>query len=201
MHSRQSTFRQDVGSLSIGVGVGGTRKISRDGSKGGVVGGKGSVSSIGAAGSVSGVGCVGSVSGVMEEEMVREASQSEMAARSASAASAVSAAKEIVREACRRGEKVVNPLPRPRPSTVQLHIAVLLPSWFAWQAKERLVGMCSTWGTDGGAGGAGGGGGTHGLTGRGSLVTAPVAVVGVFAVTARWWRSRRGVGVDDPKSC
>jgi hypothetical protein len=36
-HSRQSTFRQDVESLPIGVGVGGTRKVGGAGGKYGAI--------------------------------------------------------------------------------------------------------------------------------------------------------------------
>jgi hypothetical protein len=52
---------------------------------------------------------------------------------------AVLAAEEMVREACRRGEKVVVPLPPPHLSTAQLHITFSPPSWFAWQVEERLL--------------------------------------------------------------
>ncbi len=73
---------------------------------------------------------------MIAKEMVRKAWHRQMSVR---VVLAVSVAKEMMREACRRGEKVIIPLPPPHLSIAQIHSAVSLPSRFAWKAEERLI--------------------------------------------------------------
>ncbi len=103
-----------------------------------------------------------------------------------SAAMAVLAAKEMVREASRRGKKFIIPLFPRRPSEAQPHMVVLLPFWLA--GIGEAVG-------DSGAGGADGGS-AAGLIGRDLLAVFLAAFCSVLALmamvaTGSWWQRRR----------
>ncbi len=96
------------------------------------------------------------------------------AASAVSVALAVLAAKEMVREASRRGKKVIIPLFPPHPSETQPHMVVFLPFWLA--DKGETV-------DDSGASGADGDSGA-GLIGRDLLAVFLVAFCGVLALMA-----------------